>query len=133
MNTRLLMRASALFLGLLGVAASFAPHEVLALAGGNPGRVSALLVQIAGALYLGFAALNWTAQANLIGGIYSRPVALANFGHFAVAAIALVKGVVDGETQMAVLLGCIAYVLFGVLFGLVVFLPPRGLGKPAGG
>ena len=90
MNTKLLMRVSAIYLALLGAAASFLPQEVLTYSGvqSGQGAVAVLLIQVAGALYLGFAGLNWTAQANLIGGIYSKPVALANFTHFTVASIA---------------------------------------------
>jgi hypothetical protein len=62
MNTRLLMRASAIFLGALGISASFLPQEILVRAGAAPAGFSVLVVQIAGALYLGFAILNWMAQ-----------------------------------------------------------------------
>ena len=76
MNTRLLMRASAVLLGVVGAATTFLPQEILTRAGAAPVGFSVVLVQIAGALYLGFAVLNWMAQGNIIGGIYSRPVAI---------------------------------------------------------
>lgn len=129
MNTRYLMRASAILAALLGVVASFLPQGILTYAGAVPGGVGTVIVQVAGALYLGLAALNWTAQGNLIGGIYSRPVALANFMHFAVGAIAMLKVVVGGEREVAVLLLCAAYSLFAVLFGTVLFTSPSGLGN----
>ena len=81
MNTRLLMRASAVFSGALGAVATFLPQEILVRAGIPPVGLSVILVQIAGALYLGFAMLNWMAQGNIIGGIYSRPVAMGNLAH----------------------------------------------------
>ena len=129
MNTRLLMRTSAIFMGLMGIVASFLPQEILAHMGGDQSRASALIIQTAGAMYLGFGALNWTAQANLIGGIYSRPVSLANFAHFTIASLALLKGVAAGEREVVALCGCAAYSMFAVSFGFVVFLPPRNLGK----
>ncbi len=61
MNTKLLMRGSAVFMGLLGVAASFLPQEILVWSGATPERWSAVIVQMTGAIYLGFAALNWAA------------------------------------------------------------------------
>ena len=89
MNTRLLMRGSAVFLGVLGLSATFLPLEILAHAGVTPGGVNVVLVQVAGGLYLGFAFLNWMAQGNAIGGIYSRPVAIGNLSHFMIGGLAL--------------------------------------------
>ena len=133
MNTKLLMRVSAIYLALLGAAASFLPQEILTYSGVQSGQGAALLIQVAGALYLGFASLNWTAQANLIGGIYSKPVALANFTHFTVASIALLKGIAAGQREVQVLVGCAAYVLFAVAFAFVLFVNPSGLhGKRSG-
>ena len=129
MNTRYLMRASAILAALLGVIASFLPQEILTYAGAASGGVGTAIVQVAGALYLGFAALNWTAQGNLIGGIYSRPVALANFMQFAVGAVAMLKVAAGGERAVVVLLLCAAYSLFAVLFGIVLFTSPSGLGN----
>ena len=122
------MRASAILSALLGVAASFLPQEILSYAGAGSGGVGIVIVQAAGALYLGFAALNWTAQGNLIGGIYSRPVALANFMHFAVGSIAMLKVAAGGEREVALLLLCATYSLFAALFGIVTFTSPSGLG-----
>src|SRR5256885_11160647 len=81
MTSRTLMRVSALFMGVLGLCGTFLPQEILAYAGGAPRAFEVLAIQVAGALYLGFAFLNWMAQANLIGGIYSRPVAMGNVCH----------------------------------------------------
>lgn len=97
--------------------------------GATPERWSPLIVQIAGALYLGFAALNWAAQANLIGGIYSRPVAIGNFIHFTVAAMVLLKAAAAGEREFVVLFGLAAYAVLAVFFARVLFGRPRGLGR----
>ena len=82
MSTKLLMSASAVVLGAIGIILTFMPEEVsrvLMLVG------SPILFQLLGTLYFAFAMLNWTAKGNLIGGSYSRPVALGNFAHFMVA------------------------------------------------
>ncbi len=121
MNTRLLMRASAVFLGVLGAVATFLPQEVLGRAGTSAAGFSVLLVQIAGAAYLGLAMLNWMAQGNAIGGIYSRPVAIGNLGHFTIAALALLKAALAGERAPEVLAGGAAYAVFAVLFAVVAF------------
>ncbi len=121
MNTKILMASSALVMAALGVAATFLPQEIIASLGGGTGRTLPLLVQILGALYLGFAMLNWMAKESLIGGIYSRPVSMGNFLHFAIAGIALIKAVAAGERAVTVL-GCTAiYAVFAIAFGTVVF------------
>jgi hypothetical protein len=64
------------------------------------------------------------AQANLMGGIYSRPVAMGNFVHFFVAALALLKAVLAGQHALPALAGAAAYAAFAVLFALVLFGDP---------
>jgi hypothetical protein len=90
------MTTSALFMGLLGLAASFLPQEILAAAGmpeESLPELAVILVQALGALYLGFAILNWMAKGILVGGIYARPLALGNFLHFSVVTVVLVKAI----------------------------------------
>ena len=125
MNSRMLMSSSAIFLAALGVGASFFPQEILTYSGSRPAGLSVLLIQITGALYMGFAALNWMARANLIGGIYSRPVALGNFLHFAVVGVVLLKALMAGQRAGEVLLGFVAYSAFAICFGLVLFTHPH--------
>ncbi len=103
MHSRILMITSAAFLAVLGLATSFMPQEVLGLHGTVPDTPTVLLVQMTGALYLGFAILNWTARGVLIGGIYARPVALGNFLHFAMVAVMLIKAaIIHGVVPLAI-------------------------------
>lgn len=127
MNTRILMVLSALLMAILGVAGSFLPQELLFELGAPAEGLLVLVVQITGALYLAFSVLNWTARANLIGGIYSRPVALGNFLHFVMVTLALWKAVVDGQYEMAVIVGAVVYTAFAVSFGFVLFTHPRAV------
>lgn len=129
MNTKILMGVSALFMAILGVVASFLPQEILAYAGSHPEGLGVLVVQTTGALYLGFASLNWMARANLIGGIYSRPVALGNFLHFAVVEVVLLKALLAGQNAAEIVVGAFAYSAFAISFGLVLFTHPRQVGK----
>jgi hypothetical protein len=70
--------------------------------------------------------LNWMARANLIGGIYSRPVAMGNFLHFAMVAIALLKALLGGLRAQPILIGAVVvYSVFAVWFGLAVFTHPE--------
>jgi len=124
MNAKTLMIVSAVFMTILGVGASFFPQEILAYCGSHPEGLSVLVVQIAGALYMGFAILNWVARGNLIGGIYSRPVALGNFLHFAVVTVVLLKALVGGQKAPEIVVGAVVYSVFAVWFGIVLFTHP---------
>jgi hypothetical protein len=123
------MGASALAMGLAGIAGSFLPHELLVRMGVPAAGLLPTLVQLYGALLLGFAAVNWMAKDSLIGGIYNRPVALGNLLHFATGAITLVKFVIGGgTTPMFVIIATVLYVAFAAAFAVVVFGSPV---KPA--
>jgi hypothetical protein len=124
MSTRLLLSSNAVFMALLGVAASFLPQEIAARFGIHADPFVVLLVQMAGALYLGFAILNWMAKASLIGGIYNRPLALGNFLHSAVGAVVLLKAWAGGFHASEIIIGAAAYSLFGAWFGVTLFSHP---------
>ncbi|MEO6238946.1 MAG: hypothetical protein ABIQ52_18270 [Vicinamibacterales bacterium] len=116
-----LMTSSAVFLGALGLAASFLPHELLAHAGVPPDQATVVLVQLAGAAWFGYAMVNWMARGTLIGGIYGRPIALGNFTQFAIGAIALIKmlgGLKAGATFPAL---AAIYSGFALWFGYALF------------
>ena len=113
--------------GLLGVAASFIPQELLNGIGLPSTPLSALGVQIAGALYLGFAMMNWMSRTVVIGGIYARPLAMGNFSHFAIAALALMKAASANTQIQFVWPATILYAIFAVLFGVVLFTTPKKL------
>jgi hypothetical protein len=112
-------------MGILGFAASFMPQEILTRLGTVPNASSTVLLQVTGALYLGFAILNWMARNVIIGGIYARPVALGNFLHFAVVTAAAGKVIAAGAVASRILLAASCfYAVFAVWFGLVLFTHP---------
>lgn len=119
------MTLSAAFLAALGLAASFLPQELLRNAGLPPDRFPVTTIQLAGALYLGFAMLNWSAKGTLLGGIYGRPIIMANFTHFAIGTIVFVKLVAAGPIQGGRFV-VVAYAVLAAWFGYVLFGPgPR--------
>jgi quinol-cytochrome oxidoreductase complex cytochrome b subunit len=73
--------------------------------------------------------VNWTAKANLIGGIYGRPIAIGNFVHFVMAALALIKLAIKTPANIALIVLTIIYVLLGVMFAYVFFTHPSGAKK----
>lgn len=127
MNTRLLMIVSAMVMAVLGLAATFVPREVLIALGSRPEALEVLLVQITGALYLGFAMLNWMARETLIGGIYGRPVAFGNFMHLMVVALAMLRALIAGPRPLVVIAGAMVYSVLCVGFGWALFTTPRGV------
>jgi hypothetical protein len=124
MNTKLLMTISALTMGAAGIALSFLPHELLNYLTSPTGTVlDSLILQILGALYFAFAMVNWTAKANLIGGIYSRPIAIGNLTHFSIGALALFKGYFSNH-DMVILTFSAFYIVLAILFAIVFFRHP---------
>lgn len=123
MNTRILMTASSLLMILAGLLLTFLPEEIMTMVGiGNSGHLS-LIFQILGALYFSFGILNWMAKANIIGGIYSRPIAIGNSAHFFIGGMALLKSASQNSEPLLWLTG-IVYAILAALFGIVLFTHP---------
>jgi len=115
------MTLSAVMLGALGVACIFLPQE-LASALGLP-ESGAIAIQMLGALYFGFAMLNWTAKGSLLGGIYGRPIVFGNLAHFVIGTLVLIKPLWKQPDSIMLIL-TIIYALFAIFFGLILFRHP---------
>jgi hypothetical protein len=122
--TRILMSASAFVLGLLGLAGTFMPDQVLTWMHAPTSPVLMLLVQVLGALYLGFAGLNWMARNNLIGGIYSRPLAIGNLMHFLTAGLAMLRLLARAPELHGLWPLAGIYAVFATAFGIILFRHP---------
>lgn len=114
---------SAGLMAVTGLVLTFLPEEVIAyfLTGDN--SQFAIVFQVSGSLYFAFAMLNWMARANLIGGIYSRPVAIANLCHFFMGSMALLKSAWHLNIPLFWIAGMV-YLILTILFGLVVYTHP---------
>ena len=82
-------------------------------------------VQLLAAAWLGLATLNWSTRGFTMGGILGRPVLLANFAHYFIAAASTVRPVLAGGRPgpLAVL------VVFGLLaaaYGYLLLAPTPG-------
>ena len=94
LNTRLVMTAAAVFLGLAGAACLFLPDEVLKLYSIDSSTSSVqtqsqtagaqILIQILGGCFLALASLDWFSKRAILGGIYGRPVVGTNYAHFVI-------------------------------------------------
>jgi len=125
MNTKSLMTLSAIILALIGISLIFLPNEILDYLELSVSETLQLLMQIIGSLYFALAILNWMSKGSLIGGIYGRPIAMANLTHFVIAGLALIKGVLANPSLSYVIWSiAIIYSIFSICFGIVAFRHP---------
>lgn len=119
------MTLSAVILGIVGILLTFVPDIVLTHLKVGTNTPALLVMQILGALYFAFGMLNWMTKASLIGGIYNRPIAVANFTHFLVAGLALVKGLISNpDLPSPIWITDIIYLALALLFGVILFRHP---------
>lgn len=129
MNTKLLMIISTTIMTVGGLALTFFPQEILYGFGlGSAGYFSVLL-QVTGALYLGFAMLNWMAKGFLLGGIYNRPITMANFLHYFIACLAIIKVAADLNNSY-VWAAALIYAILASCFGYMLFTHPMRVKSP---
>ena len=121
------MTLSAMILALIGISLIFLPNEILDYLELSVSETLQLLMQIIGSLYFALAILNWMSKGSIIGGIYNRPIAMANLAHFVIAGLALIKGILANPSLSYVIWSiAIIYSIFAILFGIVAFKHPVG-------
>ena len=119
-----LSRLSAAVLLLGGLVLLFAPDAVLpALVPGFP-AAAAWLGQLLGAAWLGMAALNWLQRAAVLGGIYGRPVVLANGALYFITAASLLRALLGGAAPRALWLVCAPAALLAAAYGTLLLRGP---------
>lgn len=125
MHSKVLLTISAVLMALAGICLSFMPSEILSAFGIAESTPLPIVLQVAGALYLGFACTNWMWRSNIIGGIYARPLALGNFLHFTMAALALIKHVRNAEHYLTfIYTATLIYAMLAIWFGMILFRHP---------
>lgn len=120
------MLSSASFNGILGLAFTFLPEEVLAQFGEAISPLTTLALQVLGAFYLGLALMNYTAKKAVLGGIYNRPLQMGNTVYCSIAAITLLK-YMAGQSFIiapAIVVVSLTYVLLAVSFLKLLFTSP---------
>lgn len=96
MASTVVSSVSALILGIAGLALLFAPDVVLPAVVPAFPRSAVWLGQLLAAGWLGLAILNWLQRRLVLGGIYGRPVVLANLVLYPVSALSLLRALVAG-------------------------------------
>ena len=117
-------RASAAFLLLGGVALLFAPDVLLPRLVPAFPPAGAWLGQLLGAGWLALAALDWLTRSTLLGGIYGRPVVVANAAHYFVAATVLLKVVAGRGAPPALWLVAVPVAAFAGIYGWLLWRGP---------
>ncbi len=121
--SKYLLVASAASLAAGGLVLLFAP-ELLGSLVASTSNLGSLVSQVLGAAWLGLAALDWFSRGSMIGGVYGRPIVLANFGHFFITAASILKsGMRFGLPAEVWAIGGVAAV-FALLFGLRLYSSP---------
>lgn len=117
MSSRTLLTSSAIFLGLLGLALTFASQEILATTAAQ----QAFVGQMLGAALCGLALLNWMSKGTAMGGIYGRPLAMGNLVHFTIGGLALLKVAAQLQPTWFFVALAVSYAVFAALFARVAF------------
>jgi hypothetical protein len=125
LNTKFVMSASSLFIGVLGVALLFLPETALSLYTPTPERSGVFLAQFLGGAYLGYAIMDWMARHSTLGGIYGRFVLIGNFWHFMVGSLLALSECISSPTDTAAWILLAVYGPFGIVFALILYTPPR--------
>ena len=119
-HTRWGMTISALWLAAAGATLLFAPDEVSEML--MPAASNAtVLVKVLGAALLGFAAMNWTARASALGGIYGRAVVVGNHMHLMIGSLLLVTSESTAERLAAYWAFTGLYVAGAIFFTYLMF------------
>ena len=122
-SSRILLSTSAIFTGAAGAGATFLPDDLLRHVRQPEAPILLVFVQTIGALYLAFAMLNWMSRGATVGGIYARPLVVANLLHFMMVAILLIRWAAGGAPPAIAVLAAI-YVAFAAGFGMAMFRGP---------
>ncbi len=99
MTSSAISKISAGVLGLGGISFLFAGDVILPLLAADIPRSATWLSELIGAGWLGLAALNWLSRGSVLGGIYGRPVIIANLALYLVSALVLVRVIVNNDTN----------------------------------
>lgn len=118
MSTRFLATVSAVLLGAAGVALLFAADDLLASLAGTNDRIVVAMAQLLGGAWMGLAWATWLTRGTPQGGIYGRPIVLANATLYFVSALVCARGAAGSTSMLAV---AIVAGVMAAAYGLVMF------------
>jgi hypothetical protein len=104
----------------------FAADELLPRLVSGLQAEAAWIGQVLGAAWLGLAALNWLSRGSVLGGIYGRPIVMANAVMYFITTTAVLKAPFVGAPLAACVPG-----IFAVLYGSLLFRGPFSADRTA--
>ncbi|MEQ9592028.1 MAG: hypothetical protein RLN86_05485 [Cyclobacteriaceae bacterium] len=117
-NTKSLLSLCALYFGIIGSVLLFFPQEISEILSDYNNLT---ILEHLGALYYGFAMVNWMSKGIRIGGIYNRPLAIGNFAYFAISSVTIIKFVLSRDADWIVLLLSVVQCSLAIIFGKLIF------------
>jgi hypothetical protein len=121
----LLLTASAVVYFIAALPAIFAGDELLDWAGAGGTPLELALLQLLGAAIFSLAMLNWMSRYSLTGGIFGRPLVVANFTNSGISALMLFHLSRQAGVSAALGIALGFYALIALAFGARLFLPAR--------
>lgn len=119
---KFLMPSSAALYFVIGLLCLFVPDEIAISVGLS--TTAAIPIQLISGGALGLGMLNWAGRSAIYGGIYGRPIMLANLMFNIVFSTTLLRATMDGHVGP---LGWVSVVVFGAMtagFFLMMRSPP---------
>jgi hypothetical protein len=123
-----LLAASAVAYFVASLSVIFAGDELLELAGAAGTLLEVALIQLLGAAVFSLGMLNWLNRYSRIGGIFGRPLVVANFANSAISALMLIHLIRRAGVSAALAVPLGFYALLALAFGARLFLPAREAG-----
>jgi hypothetical protein len=98
----------------------FLPQETLR----SDSAQTIALAQVAAAAIFGNAMMNWMSRYSTIGGIYGRPIVVANLAHAFTAAATLARPALAGEASVPMLVALPFYAVLTIAFAYKMYASP---------
>lgn len=127
---RLLVASSAIYAG-AGLPLLFAADEILKRVDGSVATTGLWMADMFGGALVAFAVLNWFNRTTMMGGIYGRPLLVANLMLLTNITFPALR-VWRGNGHMLPGLTCVVFGVLLVLFGRLLFRNPKELGSGGG-
>jgi len=123
---------SALLLGAGGAAFLFGSDVLLArVIPGTPASAT-VLGQLVAAAWLAVASLNWNQRRVIVGGIYGRPMVLANLALYLISAFSLARPAMASGASPALRLFTVLFGILTVVYGAILLRGPFGADTAVG-
>ncbi|MEL6658766.1 MAG: hypothetical protein AAFY48_21275 [Bacteroidota bacterium] len=124
-NARLFLVIHSLLTGFLGFVFLFLPNTLTQELHLSATPMLEYILQLMGGLYLGLAMLSWMSRGQAIGGIYNRPLIMANFIFLLIGTLSMLRAsALILSTGVVGLFLAIYYLAFTISFTLLLFRSP---------